>query len=58
MGRDQVERGQPFGMARHPRQPGADDQPGAVLHQAVTDEAQPGLHARPLAIQHGIGVGG
>jgi hypothetical protein len=26
MGHDQVERGQPFGMARHPRQPGADDQ--------------------------------
>jgi hypothetical protein len=44
--RDHVECGQPFGMTRDTGQPGVDDQPGAVLHQAVADEAKLGLHAR------------
>ena len=40
-----------------PRQPRIDDQPGAVLHQPMPDEAELRLHARPLAIEHGVGIG-
>src|SRR5262245_39563908 len=37
-------------------QSGVDDEPVAVLHQGVADEAELGFHTRPFAIEHGIGV--
>ena len=55
---DHVERRQPFGMAGDPRQTGIDQQPVAVLHQGVADEAELGLHARTLSVEHGIGIAG
>src|SRR4051812_43572376 len=39
------------------REPGIDDQPRAVLHQGVADEAELRLHAGSLAIEPGLGVG-
>ena len=55
---DHLERRQPFGMTGDPRQSRVDDEPVAVLHQGVTDEAELGFHTRPFAIEHGIGVAG
>jgi hypothetical protein len=38
------------------REAGTDQKPGAVLHQAVADEAELGLLARPLAVEPGVRV--
>ena len=43
-------------MTGDARQSSVDDEPVAVLHQGVTDEAELGFHTRPFAIEHGIGV--
>src|SRR5689334_19523832 len=55
-GLDHLERRQPFSMTGDAGQSGVDDEPVAVLHQGVTDEAEPGFHTWPCAIEHGIGV--
>src|SRR4029453_3330389 len=47
-----------FSMARDLRQPRIDEEAMAVLHQGMTDEAELGLHARSLAVEHGIGISG
>src|SRR5215213_9925180 len=39
------------------REPGIDDEPRAVLHQGVADEAELRLHAGSLAVEPGLGVG-
>ena len=57
-GLDHLQRRSPFGMAGDPCQSRIDDQTRAVLHQAVPDVTQPRLHARTLAVQHRIGIGG
>src|SRR5215831_14484596 len=44
-------------MAGDAGQSGINDQARAVLHQPMPDEAQFCLHARPLPIKPGIGVG-
>src|SRR5229473_2153557 len=48
----------PFGMAGDAGEPGIHDQSRAVLHQPMADEAQLRLHPRPLAVEHGVGIGG
>src|SRR5215213_5865894 len=47
----------PLGMTIRRREPGIDDQPRAVLHQGVADEAELRLHAGSLAVEPGLGVG-
>jgi hypothetical protein len=53
---DHLERRQPFGMTGDPRQSGVDEEPVAVLHQGMADEAELGFHAWAFAIEHGIRV--
>ena len=55
---DHVQRRHPLGMPIGPRQACIDQQPRAVLHQAVTDEAELRLLARPLAVEPGVRIGG
>lgn len=54
---DHMQRRKPLRMAGHAGQSGVDDQAGSVLHQPVAYIAKLGLHARPLAIEHGVGIG-
>ena len=55
---DHLQRREPLGVARDQGEPRVDDQPGAVLHQPVADIAELRLHARPLAIEQRLGIGG
>lgn len=57
MALDHLQRRQSFGMARDAGKPGIDDQARAVLHQAMADEARLRFHARPLLVEHGVGIG-
>src|SRR5215212_8042327 len=52
-----IARANPLGMTIRRREPGIDDQPRAVLHQGVADEAELRLHAGSLAVEPGLGVG-
>ena len=55
---DHLEGDKPFGMTRDPGQSGIDNQTRAVLHQPVANKAEFCLHARPLAIEPRVGIGG
>jgi hypothetical protein len=58
MRRDQVQRGQPLGVARGADDDGSDDQAVPVLRQCMAHEAERHLLARPHSEQPGVRVCG
>ncbi len=55
---DHIERGGSFGLAVGWGQAGVDDEAGAILHQGVAKKSELGFHARALAVELGLGIGG
>src|SRR6202142_2447407 len=55
---DHRQRGDALAMAVGGRETGVDDEAGTVLHQRVTEKGQFRLHARSLAIEPRIRIGG
>src|SRR5207342_3324172 len=54
---DHVKRRHPLGMPIRLGQASVDQKTGAVLHQAMADEAEPGLLARTLPVEPGCRIG-